>query len=308
MGNTPPAISGVGLSGENLLPTVSMILSLTAGTMFLVWLGERITEHGIGNGISIIIFGGIVAGMPQNIGRSYLSTGVGGLIQLVILFLAIAFLIVFVTEAHRRIPVQYSRSTFRGGRVYRQSGGTHIPLKVNSTGMIPLIFAMSLMVFPGTVASYFANPAGQDQNIANFIQNLFNSGGNFWWFYWGAFFLLVVGFTFFYAMVTFQQQNIPDTLQKQGGFVPGIRPGKSTAEYLNGILMRLTWGGALFLGFVAIMPVFARFIVGTSGNVPASTLMILSSAGLLIVVGVVLDTMRQMEAQLLMRHYEGFIK
>ena len=305
-GGGPPPISGVGLTGENLLPTVSMVLCLTAGTVLLVWLGERITESGIGNGISIIIFGGIVAGMPLNIGRSFLTTGAFGLIKLLILLVAIAFLIVYVTEAHRRIPVQYSRSTFRGGRVYRQSGGTHIPLRVNSAGMIPLIFAMAIMVFPGTVASYFANPSG-DPNFANLIQDLFSPGGSYWWFYWGAYFLLVVGFTFFYTMVIVQQQSIPENLQKQGGFIPGIRPGKPTAEYINGITHRLTWGGAIFLGVVAIMPIFAGLIVGSSAS-NAQGLMLLSSAGLLIVVGVVLDTMRQMEAQLLMRHYEGFIK
>lgn len=305
-GMSQPAISGVGLSGDNLLPTVSMILCLTAGTMFLVWLGDRITEHGIGNGISIIIFGGIVAGMPQNIGQSYLTVGVMGLLKLVILLIAIAFFIVFVNEGARRIPVQYSRSVFRGGRVYRQSGGTHIPLRVNSAGMIPLIFAMAIMVFPGTVASYFMNQAA-DPNIANFIYNLFDSGGSYWWFYWGAYFWLVVGFTFFYTMTIFQQQNIPETLQKQGGFVPGIRPGKPTAEYLNAVNIRITWGGAIFLGLVVVMPLLGGVLVGAS-IANAQNLMILSSAGMLIVVGVVLDTMRQMEAQLLMRHYEGFIK
>ncbi|MDD5092993.1 MAG: preprotein translocase subunit SecY [Dehalococcoidia bacterium] len=305
-GGVPP-IHGVGLTGSDLLPTAAMVIALTAGTMLLVWMGERITESGIGNGISIIIFGGIVAGMPQNLERTRLLSGYGGLFKLAILLVAIAFLIVYVTEAFRRIPVQYSRSTFRGGRVYRQSGGTHIPLRVNSAGMIPLIFAMSLMVFPGTVASYFMNAEGQNSNFANFIYELFNTGEGYGWFYWSFYFLLVVGFTFFYTMVIFQQQNIADNLQKQGGFVPGIRPGKPTAEYLNGITNRLTWGGALFLGLVAIMPVFAGVMVGSSAT-NAQTLMLISSAGILIVVGVVLDTMRQMEAQLLMRHYEGFIK
>ena len=307
-GGLPPAISDIGLSGENLLPTVSMIFCLTAGTVFLVWLGELITERGIGNGISIIIFGGIVAGMPQNIGRSYLTVGSFGLIKLIILLVAISFFIVYVTEAYRRIPVQYSRSIFRGGKVYRQSGGTHIPLRVNATGMIPLIFAMAIMVFPGTVASYFANGAGQDPNFANFIyEDLFNSGGDYWWFYWGIYFVCVVGFTLFYGMIIFQQQNIPENLQKQGGFIPGIRPGKPTAEYLDGVQGRLAWGGAFFLGFIAIMPLIGIVMVGSS-VANAQTLMLISSAGLLIVVGVVLDTMRQMEAQLLMRHYEGFIK
>ncbi len=302
-----PVIHGIGLSGEALLPTVSMSLCLAAGTMLLVWLGERIDEHGIGNGISIIIFGGIVAGLPQNVGRSYLTAGAGGLIKLAILFLAITFFIVYVTEAYRRIPVQYSRSTFRGGRVYHQTGGTHIPLRVNSAGMIPLIFAYAVIIFPATVASYFANPTGQNPNLANFIQQLFSSTGSYWWFYWTLLFFLVVGFAFFYTMIIFQQQNIPETLQRQGGFVPGLRPGKPTAEYLNRVLNRITWGGAIFLGLVAIMPVFAIWITGAPVSA-AGGLMLLSSAGLLIVVGVVLDTMRQMEAQLLMRHYEGFIK
>jgi preprotein translocase subunit SecY len=173
--------------------------------------------------------------------------------------------------------------------------------------MIPLIFAMAVMIFPYTVASYFMNAQGEDQNFANNIYNLFNANGDYWWFYWGVYFILVVGFTFFYGMITFQQQNIPENLQKQGGFIPGIRPGKQTAAYLNGVHFRLTWGGALFLGIVAIMPLFAMLLMGT-GAVNSRSLMLLSSAGLLIVVGVVLDTMRQMEAQLLMRHYEGFIK
>ncbi|MFA4835409.1 MAG: preprotein translocase subunit SecY [Dehalococcoidia bacterium] len=306
-GGLPPAIDGVGLSGDHLLPTVAMVFVLTAGTVLLVWLGERITENGIGNGISIIIFGGIVAGMPLNFSRAYTVTdSVFTVVKLAVLVALIAYLIVYVTEAFRRIPVQYSRSTFRGGRVYRQSGGTHIPLRVNSAGMIPLIFAMSLMVFPGTIASYFAGPEGS-HNFANTIWDVFSPDQGYGWFYWSSYFLLVVGFTFFYTMVIFQQQNIAENLQKQGGFVPGIRPGKPTADYISGITNRLTWGGALFLALVAIMPVFAGLLISSSAA-DAETLMLISSTGILIVVGVVLDTMRQMEAQLLMRHYEGFIK
>ncbi|MCL0041179.1 preprotein translocase subunit SecY [Dehalococcoidia bacterium] len=300
----PPAIEGVGLSGENLLPTVSMVLSLMAGTMLLVWLGERITESGIGNGISIIIFGGIVAEMPVNTVRTYETAGIDGLLSLLILLVAIALLIVFVTEAYRRIPVQYSRSTFRGGRVYRQSGGTHIPLRVNSSGMIPIIFALAVLMFPATIASYFANPPGQDPNLANWIQAALDPVRG-WWLYNTLLFLLVIGFAFFYTIITFEQQNIPENLQKQGGFIPGIRPGRPTAEYINGVLMRITWGGAAFLGFIAISPVFAQWVAGVPPGVPV---MIIGGVGLLIAIGVVLDTMRQMEAQLLMRHYEGFIK
>ncbi|MDY6893705.1 MAG: preprotein translocase subunit SecY [Chloroflexota bacterium] len=293
-----PLVGSVGFSGELLLPTVSMLLSLTAGTVFLVWIGERITENGIGNGISIIIFGGIVSALPANMWRSYLSgttpvEGIFILLKLVILMLAIAFFIVFINEGVRRIPVQYSRSLFRGGRMYRQSGGTHIPLRVNSAGMIPLIFAYAILMLPATIASYVG---------AVFVQDLFGVDG---YLYWIMLFLLVVGFTFFYTMVVFQQQNLAETLQRQGGFVPGIRPGRPTAEYLNKVVTRITWGGALFLALVAVVPLLSRWLVGGEGT---TTLMLISSAGLLIVVGVVLDTMRQLEAQLLMRQYEGFIK
>ena len=301
------AISGIGLSGGVLLPTLAMVLSMAGGTMFLVWLGDRITENGIGNGISIIIFGGIIATLPTNLAQRYVTIGIWGVLTLVILLLAVTLLIVFVTEAHRRIPVQYSRSLFRGGRMYRQTGTQHIPLRVNSAGMIPLIFAMSLMILPGTIASYFVGgEVSWVSSAANFVTGLFSPNG---WpagiglFYWGFYFLLVVGFTFFYTIVVFLQQNLGETLQKQGGFIPGIRPGHATSEYLNKVVNRITWGGALFLGFVALMPLFSRLVINAPGAV-----MILGSMGLLIVVGVLLDTMRQLEAQLLMRRYEGFIK
>ncbi|MDP6511117.1 MAG: SecY family transport protein, partial [Dehalococcoidia bacterium] len=202
------------------------------------------------------------------------------------------------TEAHRRIPVQFSRSLIRGGRVYRQGGSTHIPIRINSAGMIPLIFAMSIMILPGTLASYFQGSSGFVGGIAGFIFNFFDASG---WIYWVMYFLLVVGFAFFYTMIIFQQQNLGETLQRQGGFIPGIRPGKPTMEYLNRVITRITWGGALFLGLVAVMP----FLGSQATNVQALQL---SSFGLLIVVGVVLDTMKQMEAQLLMRRYEGFIR
>jgi len=292
------------VASADLLPTVAVIFALIAGTIFCVWLGELITEYGIGNGISIIIFAGIVAGLPEMIGRGFIAKeNFGGLVVYILIALATILLIVIFTEAHRRIPVQYARSVFRGGRMYRQSGSTHIPLRVNTAGMIPLIFAMSLIIFPGVVAGYFANPAGADPNIANFIVNLFNSNAAIpmGLFYWGFFFLLTVGFAFFYTMVIFQQQDLPGTLQRQGGFIPGIRPGKHTASYLSHVINRITWGGALFLGLVAVIPFVAREVTDVQ-------VMQLSSMGLLIMVGVVLDTMKQMEAQLVMRRYEGFIK
>jgi len=286
------------------LPMATMVLSMVAGTMFCVWLGELITEYGIGNGISIIIFGGIVAGLPEMVGQGFLAReNLGGLMMYVIIALATIVFIVIFTEAHRRLPVQYARSVFRGGRMYKQSGATHIPLRVNTAGMIPLIFAMSVVIFPGIVASYFAPPVGAEPNLATHIMSLFNPGAALpmGLFYWGAYFLLVIGFAFFYTMVVFQQQDLPGVLQRQGGFIPGIRPGAHTKKYLDGVILRITFAGAIFLALVAIMPFIAREITNVQ-------VIQLSSMGMLIVVGVVLDTMKQLEAQLVMRRYEGFIK
>ncbi|MDD4873430.1 MAG: preprotein translocase subunit SecY [Dehalococcoidales bacterium] len=294
------------VAATDTLSTVAIIMAMIAGTMFLVWLGEQITEYGIGNGISIIIFAGIVAGLPEMIGDSWIAAQQGqvmGLIVFLLVGLATTVLIVIFTEAHRRIPVQYAKSVFKSGRMYRQSGASHIPLRVNTAGMIPLIFAMALVMFPGIIASYFARPAAEDPNFWNYVMNIFSADAALPWglVYWGLYFLLVFAFAFFYTMVIFQQQDLPGVLQRQGGFVPGIRPGKQTAAYLNGVITRITWGGALFLAFVAIMP----FIVSQVSNAQG---LVLSSFGMLIVVGVVLDTMKQMEAQLSMRRYEGFLK
>jgi preprotein translocase subunit SecY len=287
------------------LPTGAMVVSMIAGTMFLVWLGELITEYGIGNGISIIIFGGIVARLWNLVGQGVLAAegglaGVGGYVVITIITIAV---IVIFTEAHRRIPVQYARSTFRGGRMYRQSGSTHIPLRVNTAGMIPLIFAMSVVIFPGMIASYFAAPTGADPNFANTIVNMFdpNAALPLGFFYWGLYFVLTIAFAFFYTQVVFQQQDLPNVLQRQGGFIPGVRPGKNTADYLNSVIKRITWAGALFLAVVAIVPFIAR----EATNIQVIQL---SSMGMLIMVGVILDTMKQIEAQLVMRRYEGFIK
>jgi len=288
------------VSSSETLPTVAIVLSLVAGTVFLVWLGELITEYGIGNGISIIIFGGIVAGYPTLIQQGFLAKGNPmGLLVYILIALATIVLIVIFTEAHRRIPVQYARSVFRGGRMYRQSGSTHIPMRVNSSGMIPLIFAMSVVLFPGIVASYFDKGGGFAHEIVRWFSP--NTALPVGAFYWMFYFVLAIAFTFFYTLVTYQQQDLPGTLQKQGGFIPGIRPGKNTASYLSGVINRITWAGALFLAFVAVMPFLARTVT----NVQQIQL---SSIGLLIVVGVVLDTMKQLEAQLVMRRYEGFIK
>jgi preprotein translocase subunit SecY len=276
--------------------------------MFLVWLGELITENGIGNGISLIIFGGIVAGLPTllpEIANS--SVGFFGIAALGVLAVLVLASIVFMQEAQRRIPVQYARSVFRSGRMYRQSGQSHIPLRVNSAGMIPLIFAFSIVIFPSYMATFLRDQTNSEliQDICDFIINWFGPGtgttNNTSPGFLITIFVLVVVFTFFYTLVIYQQQNLAENLQKNGGFIPGIRPGRPTAEYIMRVLVRITWAGALFLGLIAIMPnLMTAFF-----DVQSLTL---SSSGLIIVVGVVLDTMRQLEAQLMMRNYEGFIR
>ena len=282
------------------LHTFAMMLSLVAGTMFLVWLGELITERGLGNGVSLIIFGGIVAGLPQMLGRGFLENDyVSTLIMLGVIGFALIYIIVFFNEAQRRVPVQYGRSVFRGGRMQRQSGSSFLPIRVNTAGMIPLIFAFSIIILPGTIASYFNDPLSDGflNSIASFFASTLDPSNLP---YWIAVFVLVVMFTFFYTLVIFQQQNLADTLQRNGGFIPGIRPGLPTQEYLNRVIIRITWGGALFLGGIAIVPYFVSELTGIQA-------LTLSSTSLLIMVGVALDTMRQLESQLLMRNYEGFL-
>jgi preprotein translocase subunit SecY len=304
-------ITGISLTGPDALPTISAIITMTAGTMFLVWIGELISERGIGNGISIIIFAGIVSGLPQLIvGQLYSGTG-DGIITTALLaagiFALVAYIVLF-QEAQRRIPVQYSRSVFRSGRMYRQSGQTHIPLKVNTVGMIPLIFANSIIIFPAYMGSILATSGNSAMaNLGDWMQTIFNPANTF---YWVLLFLTVVIFTFFYTVVVFQQQNMAENLQRQGGFIPGIRPGRPTQEYINRVLIRITWGGAFFLGTVAVTPYILTNIVGASNlSGGGSTLAFsITASGLIIVVGVILDTLRQIEAQLLMRQYEGFIR
>ena len=292
-----PVIENFNLfSADTFVSSFATLITLAAGTMFAVWLGELITEQGIGNGISIIIFGGIVTQIPQRVAQD-LRTNVPGLIAFAVIGVITVAAIVFIYEGQRRIPVQYGKRV-RGTKVY---GGqsTHIPMKVNSAGMIPLIFASSILILPGVVAQYFQYADNQAvASIAQGVVSLFDQGKIF---YWVLYFIMVVGFTYFYTETIFQQQNMPENLQKHGGFIPGIRPGARTAQYLNSVLRRITLAGALFLGAVAVLPFFASTLT------PMQT-MIVTSTGLLIVVGVVIDTMKQLEAQLLMRHYEGFLR
>ncbi len=292
---------------EHILPTVSVLVAMTAGTMFAIWLGELITEQGIGNGLSLIIFSGIVARVPQNMVRIWTqaqamgSSGAGMGVLMIGIFLAITaitmFVIVVVQEGERRIPVQYGKRV-RGIKMYG-GGSTHIPLRVNAAGMIPLIFAQSILTFPAVIANFFVN--SENAAVSQFAQGVVNSfSGQSPW-YGLLYFLAVVGFTYFYTDVIVQQQDLPGALKRQGGFIPGIRPGKRTADYINSVYRRITLVGALFLGGVAVLPFIVDLFLKTR-------VLLITSSGLLIVVGVVLDTMRQLEAQLLMRHYEGFIK
>ena len=285
--------------GAYPIETLAIIASMVAGSMLLVWMGELITQNGVGNGVSIIIFAGIVSSLPQVVAQAFAGQ-LNVLVMLVFGLVALGIVvgIVLVYEGQRRVPVQYARR-LRGTRWYG-GGSTHIPMRVNSAGMIPLIFASSLMIFPGTLASYFTAVDNElVKNVAQVVYNSFYVGHS--WLYWALYFIMVVGFTFFYTLVIFQQQNIGENLQKNGAFIPGIRPGRPTGEYLYRVLIRITWVGAVFLGIVAVAP----FLLQQFTSVQALTL---SSTGLLIVVGVVLDTIKQLEAQLLMRNYRGFIR
>ena len=299
------------------LTTLAIVASMTAGTLFAVWLGELISEQGIGNGTSIIILGGIVTRLPVRLANMIGLEQWLSLIFFLIITTITVFGIVIIQEGKLMIWVQYSSRTLgqRGGRLRQtRSVRTHIPLRVNMAGMIPLIFAQSLMIFPSTIASYFMAPTGQEpqnfvQTAAYYVDRIFNPQYDI---YWPLYFLMVVGFTYFYTDVIFQQQNMAENLRKQGASIPGIRPGKRTEQYLTQKVRRITLVGALFLGLVAILPwlvdLLVRLLPNVGAGVTGSSIMIISSTGLLIVVGVILDTMRQLEAQLQMRHYDKFLR
>jgi preprotein translocase subunit SecY len=279
------------------LELLTIIATATAGTVFLMWLGELITEKNIGNGVSLIIFAGIVAGLPTSVAQLFavwdpakLFVYVGYLIFALLVIAGV----VFITEGQRNIPVSYAKRV-RGNRVY---GGTstHLPLRVNQAGVIPIIFAMSIMLFPGMIANFLVQSSNQTlANMATVVNNIFKNQ----LFYGSAYFVLVVLFTYFYTAVTFDPKNIAENLQKQGGFVPGIRPGSATSEYLQRVLNRITLTGALFLGGIAVLP----FVVQGLTNIQTLTI---GGTGLLIVVSVVIEIMKQIESQMIMRDYEGF--
>jgi preprotein translocase subunit SecY len=286
---------------DTFLNSFAILMTLVTGTILLVWLGELITENGIGNGISIIIFGGIVASLPSTVGNLIYGGSTTdnfiGTITFVALGLATIIGIVLINEGQRRIPVQHAKRV-RRGRTYG-GGSTHIPLKVNSAGMIPLIFAVSIMVFPGTIGNFMTgSERAWVRDLGQDMARFFDATSLL---YQVIYFVMVVAFTYFYTMVVFQQQNIAENLQRQGAFIPGIRPGLNTKRYLEGVLTRITLVGALALGTIAVLPYIASEITGVQT-------LFLGATSLLIVVGVAIDTMRQLEAQLMMRNYEGFIQ
>jgi preprotein translocase subunit SecY len=287
-----------GFFGGYFWDTLGFMTILTCGTLFLIWLGELITEAGIGNGVSLIIFAGIIARLPGTVGTQWSAGNYGELIVFAIAGVFIVAAIVYVQEAQRRIPVQYARRVVRGRMTQAQS--THIPLRVNSAGMIPLIFAFSIVTTPAIIASYFVpSHTSWVHNFAQWITDHFTQNNNL---YWLMTFVFVFAFTYFYTTVQWQQQKLSENLQKNGGFIPGYRPGKHTEDYLNKVLSRITLAGALFLSTVAIMPLLAKPFYGNTSQLP------ITSTALLIVVAVVLDTMKQLEAQLMMRNYQSFIR
>ena len=282
------------------LALISFMLTMTAGTMLLVWLGELITEKGVGNGISLLIFAGIVGRLPITIGQT-LTTVTSENFLNTILFLGVGLVviasIVVINEATRQISVYYAKRV-RGNKMY---GGqtTHLPLRLNQAGVIPIIFAVSLVLMPSLIANYLtASKNLLLHNVATTLTVWFNPSGAF---YNILYFVLVVGFTYFYTAVVFNPKKISEEIQKYGGFIPGIRPGTATANYLNYILTRITLAGAVFLGIIAIFPTVARAFTSVQ------TLLI-GGTGVLIVVSVVLETIKALEAQLVMKNYDSFAK
>ena len=299
------ASTTVGAGGASVVPeagflwTLSSVLILTAGTMTLMWLGEQITDRGIGNGISLIIFIGIIARFPTAISQEITLIGSGSrnvVIDaiLVALLAGIIASVILITQGARRIPVQYAKRVV-GRKVY---GGTtqYIPLRVNTAGVMPIIFAQSILFVPATFASFFPGSAFW-QSVANIF-----SEQSIW--YALSFGLMILFFTYFYTAIAFNPKEVADNMKRNGGFIPGVRPGAPTSEYIENILDRITLPGAIFLAIIAILPTFAMTVL----QVPPLFASFFGGTSLLIIVGVCLDTLQQIESHLLMRHYDGFMK
>lgn len=294
------------LKSQNILPSatpieiISIVITMAAGTIFLMWLGELITERGIGNGISILIFAGIIARLPVVVFQtlsSYQPNQVFNVLVFLVMSVLVVVTIVIVNEARRQVAISYAKRV-RGGQLF---GGqtSYLPIRINTAGVIPIIFAISLILLPTTFARFFdASNIEFLRNLSTFLTRSFDPRG-FWYNFF--YFLLVIGFTYFYTAVIFNPQKISQDIQKYGGFIPGIRPGSQTSSYLSRIISRITLPGAIFLGLIAILPSIAQSLTGI-------TTVLLGGTGLLIVVSVVLETTKTFESHLLTRSYEGFLE
>ncbi len=277
-----------------------VIITFSAGTAFLMWLGEQITEKGVGNGISLIIFAGIVSRIPSMAVSLYQymtngTMGVIGVLVLLVVALAVVGVVVAMNEAERRISVQYAKRVV--GRKMYGGQSTHIPIKVASAGVIPIIFAMSIMSFPGTIAAF----AGISETSGGFWGGFLKVFSPNHWLYGVLYFFLIIFFTYFYTAIQFNPVEMANNMKKSGGFIPGIRPGRPTSDFISKVLSKITLAGAIFLGFIAIIPIFMNMGLHIQNFSIGGT-------SLLIVVGVALETVKQLESQMLMRHYKGFLE
>jgi preprotein translocase subunit SecY len=292
-----PACTNI-LSNDSTITILIMVLTMTAGTGMIMWLGELITDKGIGNGMSILIFTSIAANFPASLWAIQQRSGWTVFLGIILMGFAVIALVVFVEQSQRRIPVQYAKRMV-GRRVY---GGTstYIPLKVNMAGVIPVIFASSLLSLPMLLAQFNQQQNGQNAGWVDWINAHLVRGDHPY--YMALYTLLILFFTFFYVSITFNPTEVADNMKKYGGFIPGIRAGRPTAEYLNYVLTRITVPGALYLALISLLPLIALVLVGANQNFP------FGGTSILIIVGVGLETVKQIEAQLQQRHYEGFLR
>ncbi|MCX7955722.1 MAG: preprotein translocase subunit SecY [Patescibacteria group bacterium] len=288
------------INNLNFIEFLSFVLTISAGTFILVWFGELISEYGLGNGISLLILSGIVGRLPVVFSKTITIINQEMFFNILFFLILSLFVIsgvVFINEAIRKIPIFYAKR-IKGNKMY-QAANTYLPLKLNQAGVIPIIFAVSFVLFPQIVGNFFVNFKNQIiVSIGKFLVNFFSPTGFFYNF---IYFFLVVGFTYFYTIIVFNPQKISEEIQKNGGFIPGIRPGTATKEFLNNVVYKITSVGALFLGLIAILPVIMSKITGINN-------LIIGGTGILIVVSVILETFKMIEAQLVMKNYDKFIK
>ncbi|MBI4975312.1 preprotein translocase subunit SecY [Candidatus Peregrinibacteria bacterium] len=300
------------LNSQSQLPIISntydptiiipIMLTISAGTIFLVWLGEQITEYGIGNGVSVLIFSSIVASIPEMIGRNlFLAQGDESklipFITIVLVTIILVTIVVLITEGHRRIPLTYA-----GRGVRAKSDQAFLPIRINQAGMIPIIFAAALVSFPGLISQFLVHAKSEWlRNFGTFLSTTFQPSTVT---YVVVYFILLIAFTFFYVSITFNPKDVAENIQKRGGYIPGIRPGQQTAEYLNEVSNKLTLFGALFIALIAVLPMLTQFIF-TNSNIGSVSLLI-SGAGIIIIVGVVLEIIRQINSLLVMHDYKKF--